>query len=391
MDEYHFYYDESEHDRKITQKTFNTFQNDEFHGNFIATISGWHTIDEEEIQKSYLEFEDKYKDRKNKHGEIKSNSLNIGDNGFASISKHNIPFVRDFLRTVSNEKIHFYFSIINKVEYLVQQILRNYKTDKVYSSEALVYIITKAIVTYQPDYVIYSIYNEPDRFVEKLKQFLVEQINKDLKNFRLKKCEMFSYCEVVQFLTDARPIKSFDWNYNIVFDGFLEILQKQNINNYSIGIDEEVNTLSAAKSLGLISPYELNSLGHIGIRISDMMSGLIGKFVRSLHKSLNDKISTDSIEKSLIDESWFNLNEEQLELYKLLHGIVIKHNSNWSKVYAGMYADDVIAFTNWIEFITSLKTVDEIQEKIKILPEKFNYMLLLNLKQHFDKNFGSKS
>lgn len=46
MDKYNFYYDESEHDRRISQATFKIFRNDEFQGNFIASISGWRSNDE---------------------------------------------------------------------------------------------------------------------------------------------------------------------------------------------------------------------------------------------------------------------------------------------------------------------------------------------------------
>lgn len=77
MTEYNFYYDESEHSRKIN---FNTVSAANYYDNFIAMIVGW-PIEGEDILQRYAAFEAKYAGRKDRNGEIKvpcSSKNNLG-------------------------------------------------------------------------------------------------------------------------------------------------------------------------------------------------------------------------------------------------------------------------------------------------------------------------
>ncbi len=386
MNKYNFYYDESEHHRKITRATFETFKHDEYHGNFIATISGWQAVDEEEIKTLYLEFESKYEERKKK-GELKSDSIKLGDSGFATLSRHNISFIKDLLYTLDNEKIHFHFSVINKIEYLLNQMLYSYQIDDIYSVKALKYSIVKAIVTYRPSDVIDSIFNNPSVVVFNLKEFFINQIKKDKENYKLKNKEIETYTQILGFLEELQPVTNYNWDYDIVFEGFLPILNAQKITDYSLGIDKEASTFEAAHNIGILSPYELDSASHFGIRISDMISGIIGKFIRSLHNAVIDDNSIKNIKKKVIDVSWFDLDDGQLELYKVLHHITIKRNSLWSGFYSGVYADDVILFKTFLEFVTQFKNSDEIRHVLQQLPEQFNSEIIYNLRNHYSQQF----
>lgn len=71
MTQYHFYYDESEHSRKIN---LNTVTSDNYYDNFIAAFVGWKSENENSIFDNYVLFEEKYSDRKSK-GELKSQTL----------------------------------------------------------------------------------------------------------------------------------------------------------------------------------------------------------------------------------------------------------------------------------------------------------------------------
>ena len=54
---YHFFYDETEHSRKINIATVSA---PNYYDNFIAVILGWKEADEQVIRDSYLKFEKKY-------------------------------------------------------------------------------------------------------------------------------------------------------------------------------------------------------------------------------------------------------------------------------------------------------------------------------------------
>ena len=68
---YHFFYDETEHSRKINYQTI-TASN--YYDNFISVIVGWLSEDEDRIKDRYLGLETKYEFRK-VNGELKSQTI----------------------------------------------------------------------------------------------------------------------------------------------------------------------------------------------------------------------------------------------------------------------------------------------------------------------------
>lgn len=124
MTQHHFYYDESEHSRKINLQTVNA---DNYYDNFIAVIVGWKSESEKTIFEKYTAFEEKYADRKSKE-ELKSQTLkqNQFENGFASLNKSNVCFLTDFL-SLFDSNIEVYFAVISKIEFIVSQLFDDYK------------------------------------------------------------------------------------------------------------------------------------------------------------------------------------------------------------------------------------------------------------------------
>ena len=95
MPKYNFYYDESEHSRKINYKTVSASN---YYDNFVTMIVGW-SAEKDDILQRHAAFETKYADRKDRNGEIKSTMFQQKQFkfGFASLNKQNAQFVNDFL------------------------------------------------------------------------------------------------------------------------------------------------------------------------------------------------------------------------------------------------------------------------------------------------------
>ena len=95
MSKYEFYYDETEHSRKINYKTVSA---ENYYDNFVTMIVGW-SSEKNEILQRHAAFEEKYADRKDRNGEIKSTMFQQKQfrHGFASLNKQNAKFVSDFL------------------------------------------------------------------------------------------------------------------------------------------------------------------------------------------------------------------------------------------------------------------------------------------------------
>ena len=50
---------------------------------------------------------------------------------------------------------------------------------------------------------------------------------------------------------------------------------------------------------------ELNSKNHFGLRIADMLAGIVGKLMKSLFHSLHNDGNNAAVTKTLLDKAWF--------------------------------------------------------------------------------------
>lgn len=165
--EYSFFYDETEHSRKINIQTVTA---DNYYDNFSTAIIGWKKENEDIIIKQYEAFEEKYTYRK-KNGELKSQTMKQKDlkYGFATLNNHTIGFYEDLLLTF-NQNTVTYISIFSKVEYLIQQVFRDYHNSFFVDIDCMKYSIIKAKRGKADDYDKYCLRIEAnaDMVVEKL-------------------------------------------------------------------------------------------------------------------------------------------------------------------------------------------------------------------------------
>lgn len=295
MSKYNFYYDESEHSRKINYKTVSASN---YYDNFVTMIVGW-SAEKNDILQQHAAFETRYADRKDRNGEIKSTMFPQKQfkYGFASLNKQNTQFLNDFL-SLFDEDIHIYFSVSSKIEYLVLQLFQGYRNS---------------------------------------------------------------------FLIDADLMMS--------FDGFNKYLQEKDIQNYSLIIDkegeskEESKTLKSAREIGLNNSDEANSTDHLGLRMADMMAGIISKLLKGLCDSLRYQSLDESINKKILDVGWFCLNEFQLELYKKLYRLICEWQPAWYKSYSGIYSDDLVVFNALLNFMNHFESVEQLRANIDMQGE----------------------
>lgn len=205
-------------------------------------------------------------------------------NGFALLNNDNISLIEDFL-TLFDEKTFIYYAVISKIEYIVNQLFIGYKNSFLFDMDAMQYSIKKAIIIYQPTNIINGIYKNTIELIILLKQFFAERIEKDKENVVLKRLEIEQFSQIIMFLSDVSEIKTIDWNYNISFIGFKKYLTEKSINNFSLSIDKEgenSNMAKAAEQECQVRVIELNSKTSCGIRVADMLAGLISKMLKAL-------------------------------------------------------------------------------------------------------------
>lgn len=386
MGEYHFYYDESEHSRKINLNTINA---DNYYDNFIVAIIGWKAESEKLIFGKYVAFEEKYDYRKSKE-ELKSVTLKQPqfNNGFASMNKDNVRFLTDFF-SIFDDNISIYFAVISKIEYIISQIFDGYKNSFICDMDAMKYSIVKAILMYRPKEIIEGVFENTRELIVILKNFFQDKIKEDRKNELLKKREIIAFQQILVVLDDIHSVKTIEWNYDIAFWGFKQYLTERAIKDYTLCIDKEgenSNTLNAAKQVGFDMAIEMDSKESIGVRIADMLAGVIAKLLKSLHSAFRYNSAGEQLHKKLLSKEWFLLNEEQLGLYKKLYNIVCKLNNTWYKVFSGNYSDDLIAFIAFLNYINSFSEATEIgKQNIDMQGEYFNSYACEFLADYFSR------
>ena len=232
------------------------------------------------------------------------------------------------------------------------------------------YSITKALVIYRPQETIKCLYRSPEDFLEELKAFFRDRIGYNKNNLELKKAESMAFQEILLVLDEISDAPKINWDYRMPFDGFNKYLQEKDIQNYSLIIDkegeseEESKTLKSARKIGLDNSDEADSTEQPGLRIADMMAGIISKLLKGLCDSLRYQSLDESINKKILDVGWFGLSEAQLELYKKLYRLICEWQPAWYKSYSGIYSDDLVLFNALLNFMNHFESVGQIRADI---------------------------
>ena len=378
--EYQFYYDESGHSRKLTEKSITADNYDDF---FVSVIVGINNKQTESLNKDYFLFEEKYKDY---YGIDELKSTIFSDKkykyGFKSFKQIDLEAINDFFNLIIKYNLLIYISVQNKIEYLIDQLLRAYKNNYLVDADAIRYTVTKAITVYRPKKVLSSIY-QGDSFATELKSFLSERIatNGDLK---LKEWENFAF-EQTCFLIDKNKELSFvEWDYTHPFVGFSLFLKEHNIKTKEIIIDKEGsgNTLKAAKECGFKESCEKDSKDEVGIRIADMLAGLINGFIKSILVSTSYICEKEPIKK-LIDKKWFELNDLQCNCYAKMQTIIIEQNESWYKTYCSSYSDPFLFLICLLNYV-SQSGMDYLTKNTNMNNEYLNTYVCSCLQKRFE-------
>lgn len=257
--------------------------------------------------------------------------------------------------------------------------------------DAARYSIVKAIVTYRPTEVIESLYKSPAEFVAALMTFLTNRIRRNKENRELKAQESTAFEAVLYVLNNVDVPQSLTWDYHSQFVGFGNFLSSKGILDYSVLLDkegeagDESKTLIAAKEASLKNCEEADSIDHFGIRMADMLVGIIGKLMKSLYHSLTPTQDSPRIAKTLLSKEWFRLTDGQLQLYKQLYHIVFEINNDWYKVYAGNYSDDLVSFLGLLDFMNHFNSSKDSEQDFDIQPEYCNSCICQRLETHLSR------
>lgn len=381
-----FFYDESEHSRTLTKKTI-TAEN--FSENFVACIVGYPNEIREEIEQQYLNFDEIYKKLFTVKDELKSTNITKKKykSGFASFKKNDLNLVNDLLDIVIDNKLFIYISVFNKFEYLILQLLSNYRNSLIIDADNLRYSISKLVALYRPENVYDAVYRNDNSFINELKIFL-EKVYKENEKEDKRPLENQAIEQALIILNEYSSDFVLEWNYSIAFQGFKKYMSEVNVNDYHLVIDKEGagKTLAAAKSEGIENCGEGKSDEYVGLRIADFIAGITSSLLKSISNSLEYGSTEDTKKLQFIKKDWFTIRSEHLQLYKKLKTVIIDQHKVWDKIYSGKYSDNLIYLICILHYFDSFESINDFR---KISGEKhqirLNSMAVSTLQHEFER------
>ena len=384
---YNFYYDETEHSQKMS---FSTFNADNYSDVFTTVFIGLPENLQTNYEEKYILFEQKYINRFSK-GELKSNTLKneLFKFGFASLDNKNVEFINDLL-DLFDDSVKVIITSISKIEYVLNQVLEsNFKNNLfAYNKNSLLYIVSKAIDCYKPKEVFKTLFDDSinnDLQIYNLIEFFHQRIKYNYTIKDLKYSEIEAFKSAILLLQKTETIKVKAWNYQKAFEILNNYLQREKVIILNLYLDKEGtgNTENAAKLENFRNIIQIDSKNCFGIRMADMLAGLINKLLRAINKELAYDKEKKHIEKKSLTEKWFKINESQLNLYKKLSKVI----NNPFFAYS-IYGDKAIYLINLIEFMSSLTLIDysKTYDNSSIInKELFDIIVYSKLKIYFEQ------
>ena len=140
----------------------------------------------------------------------------------------------------------------------------------------------------------------------------------------------------------------------------------------------------------------LDSKENIGIRIADIFSNFVGRFIYAIRNDknmledpvikLDDLNKNDLSTKRLISDNWFDISEEQFKIYyKAAKVFAINHQYYWT-LLTGHYYDDAIMFIELLKFFYYNRNYKSFTKNpLGLRKEYFNSQVIKILEHNYTK------
>lgn len=379
---YEFFYDESFHDRRITIKNdklniHDSSKSDSYIGSFI----GYKSSDKTNIVTEFQTFENKYKQifGLNIDNELKGITINSKnyEYGIANFNKNALSMYTDLFDILLKSPVFVQVIIESKTEYVLKQFLDGWILCNMelfvslnLSIPTFKYILVKYLFHHRFPEIIKELVNENGEVNSKIVQFkLIEileyslSITSKYERTSEQNKAIYNVLEIIKKLNITNELIKCDygWDYALIFNGFNRYLAAEGIerNNVSLTMDREKRTYKTAKIQGYRYVVEAESTENLCVRFSDMISNFYGRLIYRLLIELRepDVSSKESLKKNdykskrHISPEWFELNEKQFKLYKLISDLFMKSKKNYWCFHGGIFFDSTMIVIGLIFYI----------------------------------------
>lgn len=407
MMNYYVYSDESNHDKSITKKKgaeYDVLNIDK--PNLSREYTRSYLIINEQViddfSKKFIDSENALRnpERKNNDFEIKATDcLKItGKESIKKIEEKFINHLTNCFNLISEYDSTLILVNYNKIEYVINSTInlnmtRLQKMNRLLNEETIKYSYAKYFQNHYSDNLLNIMFSEKNNQSNYKIKREFNRINKELSNYPLKKNEYKVGKNLVKLIDELlvtfSPREYYSWDYELETDVILEKMKKDSQNNYSFIFDggtkvAKVLERKLDKGTQKIEVSDSDSKESTMIRFVDWMATFFGKLFRSYSNSMKMDIKNDR-DVALrtvanIERSWFDLDEIQFSLLKLI-GMLIK---NQNIIFLqGVLADNSIGLKNYIEYVSSYSTYNDFKKKDLYAHGKSNSIRLQNSWQDY--------
>lgn len=337
-----FYYDEAYHDLSITQK--NGIQNinkRDASAYFVVSLVGTRKENINKLLEGFSEIEKKYKKKIGikETDEFKGTTIKIKNYnyGFSTMKKEYLNFYTELFEMLNNNYTILQVSTICKFEYVLHEIFNEAYYDMRKSKELikpLIYSLVKFIDQHKTEQLVSLIHSDTyktDEIISEIR-IIIDGIRKTRLGYKLKESEVeiasVLDCVLSNISCNLNTKQAYEWNYKLSLHGLKNLMEELGINESEMCLDLDGKGYRTDKiyqaATELFPNANINrceSKDNIGIRISDFISNMIGRFIKVIDLECNKK--KDEIEGTkkfdkmiLLDDKWFDLSEEAFYCYK---------------------------------------------------------------------------
>lgn len=338
------------------------------------------------FEEEYKEIESEYKGRlqSNIDKELKCKDILKGkfDYGVASLDNRRINFFYSLFELLEKYKAENLTFSINKLSLVVSKRFDNWilKLDSkriIESPLNFKYTMVKYLENEASNEIINKIFDS-----NILNKSLLYMIQDDLKKLQTKykdvsrtKIQSEEYKNIVSIIRNNKHLVDdcffeeidFDWN-KVGFDVDLWISEEKCLSNVTLdkgtlkrilyldkGIPEEPFT-----SYGHFDVIykDQDSHNHVGLRIADSLAVIAGNYISKMSYDCRRE-RTDVTQRILLSSSWFNFNESQFNLIKLISHFYIANKDSQYLYQVDTYFDEGTIFLAFCSYINDFNDFED--------------------------------
>ena len=382
---YNFYFDETFHDRAITLNEYgeinvlDTSKND----SYIGVFWGVPNTQLSSVKKMLSKFEDKQKESYGLHDSQELKSTTIGkknfEYGIKSFNEKTKEFYIDLFSVLLKIKPIIQIDVISKIEFFLRKILGATRFPYYTNVNALYYSLTKFFIIYGNSELLGALYQVSDKeSSEDFIKLLISQIKvllEAIDGIERKTVEINAYQEIYFILKNTDIAMRFDnkcvFDYSPNFDGLIHLLNEIGISetNINLVIDEEEKTFQTAKNYLFKDVKKQKSHNSIQLRLSDWISGFVGRIMYSLFNDAGmkeDAVSdfnrikdNDLVTKRIISKEWFEITKDDFKLYNLVYKVLIVNQEHHWSTMTMSFCDQTAMFYSLLRYFASYESYSE--------------------------------